>query len=466
MIDAGPTEIILAGDEAATELILVPIMDDPPKGRARSFAARIVKSRRLSSVVQVMAARAFVLATNLATGMISAAMLGPQGRGVQAALMVGPQFAGAVSELGLHASVIYNSKDEPELESSYVGCALLLGAITGIFGMVASWLIAPYWLTQYDATTIHTARMMLTIIPVGVVMHIMMAGMESRGEFPLANRLFLLGSVLTLAALGIMAALGQLTPARAAFAYLYSAVPIAIALAWHIRRIINPVFTLRAYFTRRLLRFGIRYYGVDILGALGSYIDQLLVVLFLAPASLGIYAVAVSASRLLNVIPTSVSTVLFPSVAARSRTEVVELVGLAARVTTIIASLAAAALALLGPFLLHTFYGAKFDPAVDPFRILLIDCVIANLGRILYQSFSASGRPEIVTGIELTGLATSVASMIILVPLYGTIGAALSLLIASVVRFLCVIVGYRFFMHMALPNLILTRADINRITSR
>jgi len=47
---------------------------------------------------------------------------------------------------------------------------------------------------------------MLTIIPFGVVMHILMAGLESRGEFPLANRMFLLGSVLTLAALGIMAA--------------------------------------------------------------------------------------------------------------------------------------------------------------------------------------------------------------------------------------------------------------------
>jgi O-antigen/teichoic acid export membrane protein len=307
---------------------------------------------------------------------------------------------------------------------------------------------------------------MLTIIPVGVVMHILMAGLESRGEFPLANRLFLLGSILTLAALGCMALLGQLTPARAAFSYLFSAVPIGIALAWHVRRIIRPVLTLRAHVMARLLRFGIRYYGVDILGAFGAYIDQLLVVLFLAPNSLGIYAVAVSASRLLNVIPTSVSTVLFPSVAARSPEKVVELVGLATRVTTVLASAAAVVLAILGPFLLHTFYGARFDPAVHPFRLLLIDCVIANIGRILYQAFSAAGRPEIVTGIELIGLGTSATSMMFLIPLYGTEGAAISLLTASVVRFLCVLLGYRFVLRIELPSLILTPADITRVLSR
>ena len=78
--------------------------------RIAAFLAKIRSNRRINSVVQVMAVRAIVLATNLLTGMISAAMLGPQGRGVQAALMVGPQFVGPISELGLHASVIYNSK--------------------------------------------------------------------------------------------------------------------------------------------------------------------------------------------------------------------------------------------------------------------------------------------------------------------------------------------------------------------
>lgn len=431
--------------------------------RIAALLAKIRGNRRLNSVVQVMAVRAIVLATNLVTGMISAAMLGPQGRGIQAALMVGPQFVGPVSELGLHASVIYNSKAEPEHESDYLGSALVLALGAGLVGMLISWVVAPYWLTQYDAATVYTARLMLTIVPVGVVMHILMSGLESRGEFRLANRLMLVASLITLVSLGILAKTGLLTPATAATSYLFGVVPIGIAMAWFVFRMIRPVVTLQRRVVGRLLHFGFRYYGVDVLGALSQYLDQLLVVLFLAPASLGIYAVAVSASRILNVIPTSVSTVLFPTVAARSPSEIVELVGLAARVTTVIAGVAAIVLSILGPFLLHTFYGVRFDPAVGPFRWLLVDCIIANLGRILYQAFTAGGRPEIVTGIESIGVATSAISMVILVPTYGTIGAAWSLLAASSVRLICVIIGYRYIIRQQVPRFIMTRGDIARV---
>ena len=427
---------------------------------------KLVNNRRLNSVVQVMAVRAVVLATNLITGMISAAMLGPMGRGIQAALMVGPQFVGPVSEFGLHASVIYNAKAEPEFEADYLGCALLLALVTGLVGMSASWVVAPYWLTQYDAGTVHTARLMLMIVPIGVVNHILMSGLESRGEFRLTNRLMLAASFLTLISLGVLAGLGRLTPATAATSYLFAVVPIGVAMAWHVNHLIHPILTLRGRIVRRLMHFGFRYYGVDILGALGQYIDQLLVVLFLAPTSLGIYAVAVSASRILNVIPTSVSTVLFPSVAARSSADIIEIVGLAARITTVIAAAAGVVLAILGPFLLHTFYGARFDDAVGPFRWLLVDCVIANLGRILYQAFTAGGRPEIVTGIESIGVVTSASSMVVLVPMFGTIGAALSLLIASTVRLVCVLAGFRFIVRLEIPRFIMTRADLARVLPR
>ena len=338
---------------------------------------------------------------------------------------------------------------------------MALGA--GLVGMLISWVIAPYWLTQYDAGTVHTARLMLTIVPVGVVMHILMSGLESRGEFRLANRLMLVASLITLVALGILAMAHRLTPASAATSYLFGVVPIGIVMAWFVFRMIHPVVSLRPRIVRRLLHFGFRYYGVDILGALSQYLDQLLVVLFLAPSALGIYAVAVSASRILNVIPTSVSTVLFPTVAARSPAEIVELVGLAARVTTVIAGAAAIVLSILGPFLLHTFYGVRFDPAVGPFRWLLIDCIIANLGRILYQAFTAGGRPEIVTVIETIGVATSAISMVVLVPAYGTIGAAWSLLAASTVRLVCVIIGYRYIIRQQVPRFIMTRGDLARV---
>ena len=119
------------------------------------------------------------------------------------------------------------------------------------------------------------------------------------------------------------------------------------------RMIPSPVVNLRPQIVRRLLHFDASYY-VDMLGAFSQYLDQLLVVLFLAPASLGIYAVAVSASRILNVIPTSVSTVLFPTVLAAIRLpDRLELVWISAGHDDHHCRRSLIVLSILGPFLLH-----------------------------------------------------------------------------------------------------------------
>ena len=77
---------------------------------------------------------------------------------------------------------------------------------------------------------------------------------------------------------------------------------------------------------------------------------------------------AQSASRVLNIIPTSVAMVLFPSVAARSTANVLELVGVTARVTTMATAASALALGVLGPYLLELMYGERFVEAEHGFR--------------------------------------------------------------------------------------------------
>jgi len=52
---------------------------------------------------------------------------------------------------------------------------------------------------------------------------------------------------------------------------------------------------------------------------------------------------------------------------------------------------------------------------------------------------------------------------VVLVPAYGTIGAAWSLLAASTVRLVCVIIGYRYIIRQQVPRFIMTRGDLARV---
>jgi O-antigen/teichoic acid export membrane protein len=91
---------------------------------------------------------------------------------------------------------------------------------------------------------------------------------------------------------------------------------------------------------RALLPYGVRSYGIDLLGALSLQIDQALVVGFLSPAAMGTYVVALSLSRMLQLFQQAVVMVLFPKAAGRPADEVIALTGQAARISTVLTSLA------------------------------------------------------------------------------------------------------------------------------
>ena len=322
----------------------------------------------------------------------------------------------------------------------------------------------PLWLHDYPPEIVLTSRLLLVVVPVGVISHLFIGTLETHGEFSMVSLLGVFYTLITLAAIGVLWALGRpLTPITAAMASILPTLPVCFIGWLRSRRVVTPRPTFAAPFPRRLLRYGLRFYGIDLLASVGAMLDQLLLVLFLSPYYVGIYAVALSAARVINMIPISVLAVLFPTIAARSASDAVEIVGLAARVTGVIAALAAVAFSLIGPYLLHLLYGPRFAEAIDPFRVLLAQAVVDNLARILYQAFSAVGRPEIITVFELVGVGAAALCMLVLVPQFGMMGAAWSLLLMSTVRLGCVLVGIPLLLQVRTPRLVLNRADILRV---
>jgi O-antigen/teichoic acid export membrane protein len=195
-----------------------------------------------------------------------------------------------------------------------------------------------------------------------------------------------------------------------------------------------PVLTLRPAIAGPLLRYGLRFYGTDLLGTLSAYIDQIIILPMLSPAAVGIYVVARSLSRTLSVLSDAVASVLFPSVAGKNAKAIVSMVFQTLRVTALINFVLAASLAAMAPLLLHLVYGERFAAAATPLRILLGASLFTNSARILYQVYNGSGRPGIVTIIETVATALGTGLTIAFVPGWGTAGVATALLLASLVR--------------------------------
>lgn len=432
-------------------------------GLSRVIAGRLSRGGKAASMAQVVALRALAMAVNIGTSLLTAAVLGPSGRGEQAALVLAPTFLGGLASLGLHGSLVYNLKADPARERELLGNGIMLTCFTGCLAMVAGWILEPAWLRQYSADTVMTGRLLMLVTPMIVVAWTLTGAAESRGWFGLVNGMLYLQSLVTLALLGVLALLHRLTPTTSAYAYILPMILMFVFMSGRIAWRMRPVFRLRRDLVRRLLHYGARLCGVDLLSTLSGYTDQLVIVAFLPPGMVGIYAVALSSARVLNVVQAGISSVLFPSIAAREVATIVPTVATAFRAATLLIACIAGLLALVAPYLLVLAYGEKFAPAILPFRVLLLAMVIENGARILYQIYAAGGRPGLVTLFECAAITVSIATMLALVPHLATLGVALAVLGTALFRLAVAILGMKLLLQLPLPRLLPGRADLRRI---
>lgn len=161
--------------------------------------------------------------------------------------------------------------------------------------------------------------------------------------------------------------------------------------------------------------------------------DQILVAKFLGETSLGQYSVALRLSEMMNVLPVVLGTVLFPAIvrmaaidpeASRYRMQrlydaFVLVTGLLALVTTLVS----------GP-LIHLAYGADYDDAQAVLAVYIWTIVPTAIGIVNVKLLIAGNLTRHVLIRNLVGGAVSVIVNCSLIPVFGTVGAAISSLIA------------------------------------
>ena len=222
----------------------------------------------------------------------------------------------------------------------------------------------------------------------------------------------------------------------------------------HVRRIFTWQVGAHIAVVRQILSYGIRSYGIDVLGTLALYVDQVLVIGLLMPGAMGSYVVVLSLSRMLNIFQNSVVMVLFPKSAGRPAREVVDMTGNAVRISTLVTALCGILVCAAGPSLLRIFYGSEYVAAAGALRILVVEVVLSGATYVLAQAFMALNTPGVVTVLQAIGLSLCIPLMMLLIPRWGIYGAAVSLLASTITRLVFVIVAFRLFLKTNPPNLI------------
>lgn len=413
----------------------------------------------LAATAQTLLVNVFIIGVNVATGIITARTLGAAGRGAYSAMILWPQFLALILTCGLPSALIYHSKRSPAEARTLFSAALWMGLLLSVVAALLGLFLIPRWMTQYPTEAVRFAQWTMMLMPVAMLTEISIGAFRAREEFGLYNGLRLLTPVLTLVGFGGLLWMGAMTPSNAARATLTACSLVGASFTLYHVRACRPQFSKLANAARRLLAYGWRSSGNDLLVNLSLQADALLVIALLSAEAMGFYTVALSLSRSLNVFSTAVVNVLFPRTAGRSVAEVIATTGRALRVTLIAVIAMAMALMLTAEPLLRFVYGAAFVRALPVFRLLLVEAVLTCAFTILLQPFLALERPSVVSLLQGLGLALSLALLLLLIPLFGLPGAGLALLLAGACRLLLAWWSYSFFLQTKPPRLLFAPGD-------
>jgi O-antigen/teichoic acid export membrane protein len=398
-----------------------------------------------------------MLAMNVATGILSARVLGPTGRAEQTTLMVGLAIFPAVLSFGLPVALQFRLRKSPETEDRVVSTATLLGLGFGMVCIAVGYVALPRVTTQYSPAILHVAQLFMLGAPFAVLFNVFNGVLEARGRFTEANFSQYGQLILSVIILFSLALAHSLTPISSAGTYLGTAV---LATCW-LWTVVRPKFIVGGFVetARSLMSYGLRTYVTDILGALQVQIDTILVISLLNPTSMGLYAVALSAARVSDLFSGSIVSVLFPKAAALPRSEMIELTHRVGRLTFALIVPAITLNILAMPYLLPAFYGKAFSGAIPVAQVLTLTFILNGTGYVISQAFLAAGKPGVIAVIQTSGLVFVVPLLIWLIPRFGLLGAAWALVLATFLRGAITMVCFPIVLKAPIPSLLLTVND-------
>jgi enterobacterial common antigen flippase len=428
----------------------------------KDILSKLKRKSSLALVLQTLVSKFSILGMGLITSVINARLLGPDGRGEQAAMLTVAATAASLATLGIPVSLVYNFKRYPAAKSNILGLSILITLTASICSAVLGATLIPSWLLRYPEHTVKVAQLFMLSVPLSTLSFVGWAALEAEEDFHLVNILRPMTLVLTILMMLTYIKLDFFTPLTSALSYLLPNMIVSITIVPRILSKIRPSFRSSGIGIN-LLSYGFKAYGNDLLITLSGQLDQLLVLAYLSPSSMGEYVIGLSLSRIVGIFQQSVVMIIFPKLAALSLQEVIERVGLSARLGIIVIFAAGLIGFFIGPLFLVLLYGQQFQQIIPTFRVLIIEVIISGWIQLLVQAFLAVGRPELVTSAQALGLIAVFPCMIILIPKLGTLGAALSLLVSSIVKLGAVISFFPVFLNVRPPKLTFQREDIYEI---
>lgn len=377
------------------------------------------------SVLTTAATNAALAVIALATGVLAARLLGPQGRGhLAAAQAVGTLVAG-IGALSLGEAQVFfvGRRIRPPMIVLRTASLVAMGSSVAVVGV--AWVMMPTLLAgQPDAVDPARAYSLLGLSL--VLLGFPISLIRALQRYGLWNALRLLAPLSWLAALVLFTMTRNIAVVPLVVTFIALQM-LFVPLVWFLaRRQDRTSGGVDLTLVKPMLRYGAPLFMASLPQTLNLRFDQILIANVEAAGQLGLYAVSVSWAGLGLPLMGAIGSVLFPRLAAMEPAEAQATLARSSRAGALIALIIGVVSALSAPTLVPWLFGRSFEvPLLLPL-VLAAATSVLGLNGIIEEGLRGLGEPRSLLFGELAGLAVTGLLLFVLVPRMGISGAAVA----------------------------------------
>jgi len=426
----------------------------------------------LSSAYSIMQRDIFIYALNILTGVIVARTLGPEILGIWVLLTLVSSYAEGFGRLKTDISSVYilgSEKAKPEE---------VLFSIT-FFAVITSFTIVSIMLWQiefiedflFQNTKLDYRQELICIIFI-IPFEFLLLNYSyfyiSLENVVVYNRIKVIQAILNFSIIAILILALDFKLWSLVFAKIISTL-IPLLYSWSItdRR---GWTKLRSRWnwsvSKDILTYAFNFYIIGIIGHIHRLTIKTIGAISFNTSQLAFYNQGEAASRLLNVIPNALSTILYPRISRSDEAEQsIEISCTSFRVTFFILSIVGVILFLIADYLIIFLYGIDFAPTADVLEIALPGAVIGSSCLTLQTFFQGKGLANIIPKLQIIPVILQVGFAYIFISLWGLNGAAMAFSLGSALYGLVILIAFIWINHISISRLIPKYQDIKLVYS-
>jgi O-antigen/teichoic acid export membrane protein len=328
----------------------------------------------------------------LVTGVLTARILGPSGRGELGTIQLYGSLASSILTSGLPIALTYYSLRYTRLSSTFFFSTIFIALVFSLIIAPFFYYLIPYLLRSSPAL-VDGAQLYLWFIPLGILTACLLAYTQGIKNIILWNITRLLASIYWLIPILFIFFLKiNLSAQEISVIYLISLI-IYIITFLYIIYIYSPLkFIINWRYCIKIVKFGVpnTFYTFSQLS--NTKLDLIFISYFLMSKDTGLYIIAVSWSTAHLPLTNAVSSIILPHLSSiKNKNHKFQFFNQTLRINTMINVTVAILIIIISPFVIPLLFGKSYVDSIQLSNILLLGTVFSNLKLTIGEAIRSIG---------------------------------------------------------------------------